>query len=1113
MLRFILGRSGSGKTKMIHTLLCEQAKAGIPKQMLLVPEQYSFESERTILRRMGAKDARNVEISSFTRLTDLVFRQTGGLAGRRLDDGGRCILMSLALEQVKDQLTLYKRQSDQMELVTLMLSALSEFKMCAVTPSELRAAADTMEEGSLRQKAHETALIVEAYEALVAQSYIDPLDDLTRLANVLQEYPFFEGYTVMLDSFSGFTMQEMKVLEWILRQAKDVYISLCADGVQGRDDGIALFSPVQKTIHQLTRMAKGNHIEVAPPVYLTQPGRFEGDGLKVLEQSVFRNDKLVWEEETEDVHIYNAADLYDEADFVARTVRRLVMQDRYRYRDFAVIARTTEAYRGILDTAFEKYEIPYFMDKPEAIDAKPLMNLVLTAFDIVHSSFASDDIFRYLKTGLAGLSTEEISVLENYVLLWDIRGKRWQQEFTFHPRGFSEELRESDAQELHCINTLRERVVVPLVHFAERLHSACGEDMARAAYLLLEEVGVAQHLKKLAADLRQSAEPDLAEEQLRLWDMLMGVLDQTALVLKKQAVTSKRYAGLLKLVIDAGNIAFIPQGLDEVTVGGADRTRPAQPKVVFVIGAAEGDFPRSPVAAGVFSDAERRFLISKGLPMYDPLENLAVQERFLAYTVMTSPSQKLYLSWASTTASGGAKTPSAIIRETKRILPKVRVADIYSEDQRDLVWARQPAFEMTARLWRTGSRFSESLKSYFNGKEEYAARMQALNRASNGFSAVFRNTEKSKRLFGANMRLSASQVEKYYLCRFQYFCQYGLRAKERKPAAFDALEYGSLMHFLLERMLKKHADGLAVLGQKEMKQEIDMLLEQYVETKLGGWEDKTPRFRFQFSRLAATAEILIRHIAAEFVQSEFQPQDYELTIAEEGDVRPLVLGLPDGGTVTIEGKVDRVDVMQKNGVSYVRIIDYKTGTKEFKLSDILYGLNMQMLIYMAAIWQNGEPRYGKVLPAGILYMPASRPVISVQRDTAEEKIEAEMNKKLRMNGLVLDDAQVISGMEAKAQGVFIPVALKDGAPAKLDSVANLAQMGTIVKRIEKQIADMACTLQQGDVSPLPAAGEYDACGWCPYASVCGHEKDSANVTVEKWDRGKVLEELAKESER
>lgn len=1085
MLCLILGRAGSGKTYTIRQTLCDLARQGSQKLMLLVPEQYSFESERAMLRLLGAKDEQNVQVVSFTRLADLVFRRYGGLAGRRLDDGGRSILMSLALEQVSAELPLYQKHAQTPELVSMMLSACAEMKMCAVTPNDLTAAAKKMQDSTLKEKTAELALIFSAYDALVSQSYLDPLDDLTRLKKLLEEQNFFSGYTVMLDSFKGFTVQELDVLELIIRQADDVTVSLCTDTLDDAENGVGLFSQVCRTAKQLLRLARENGVQVAAPVVLKGGVRFRGDSLSALEKSVFRVPHQSFEGKTEEVILYNAKNIYDESAFTAASIRKLVMEQGYRYRDFAIITRSLENYRGCLDVSLERYEIPFFMDRPRAIDAEPLMHLVLCAFQIVRGGFQSDDIFAYLKTGLAGLSPYDISLLENYTYMWNLSGRKWLETWNANPQGFAGAVTDSQAEQLNALNTLREKTVEPLDKFARSITEADGESMARAIYTLLTDVDVPTHLKELCRNLKATGQTELAEQQLRLWDLLMNILDQTALVLKDKNLSYARYSELLRLVILAGSISSIPQGLDEVTVGAADRMRPAEPKVVFLIGAVQGEFPLVPSANGVFSDEERRALIGFGLPLTSTLDDTAVEERFLAYAAMTSPSEKLYLSWPCSGISGEAKSASSIVTEAQAVLPNLTEIDEMILSQDYFAAAKEPAFELAAKLWKQDSLFSVTLKALFERREEYAPRLSALERASQKRPVRFEDGAKAKALFDTGRHLSATQIEQYHLCRFLYFCRYGLGAKERMPAEMNALEYGSLMHFLLENLFRTFgSEQINAMSRQELKDKITNAINRYVEEKMGGSADKSPRFIFLFNRLADSAQVIISHIAKELSQSSFKPAEYELELRDGTEFPPLTVPLSGGETVTIDGKIDRVDIMEKDGEQYIRVIDYKTGKKEFKFADVLVGINMQMLIYLAAVIESG-----KVQPAGVLYMPATRPIIAAARGAAEDEIQKEAEKKMSMNGIVLNDSEIIRGMEADATGRYIPVALKDGTPTRTDNVVSENELKSTIQYIKSLIAGMEQTLHSGDVAADPLSGDYDACGYCPYSSVCGHEKD------------------------
>lgn len=1104
MLKLVLGRAGSGKTTYLREMVRDSLRV-FPERpvFLLVPEQASFENERAMLELLGAEDAQRVRVLSFSRLADEAFRLYGGGAGRRLDDGGRSLFMSLALDAVRDQLDFYRRGAESGELAALMLQISTELKMCAVSPEDLRRTAARLPEGALRRKLQEASLILAAYDALVAQSFLDPLDDLTRAKPLLRENGFFRGAFAAVDSFTAFTMQEYEILKILLEQGEETAVSLCADGLEDPEDGVGLFSLVKRTGRRLRGLAREAGCPVAAPVLLPSGARFASPGLRALEGALYRPGREPFPGEDGAV-LYRAASRYGEADFVSAEIRRLVMTGEYRYGDFAVIARDADTYAGILDRALEARDIPYFMDQPASMESEPLMRLVLAALQAVRTGLRTGEVLLYLKTGLAGLEPEEIAGLENYAFLWSISGKGWREEWTDHPRGFEEAMTEEDAAQLARLNASRERAVAPLLALARTVEEGDGEACARALYRLLEQVDAAEALRRLAVRLEEMGRPDLAGQQIRLWDMLMNILDQCAMVLKGTVLGCARFAELLRRVISSGALASIPQGLDQVTVGSADRIRPNSPRVTFLVGAAQGEFPAAPSSNSLFSGAERRELIQLGLPLNETLEGTAVQERFLTYTAMTSASHRLYVSWPQ---SGGE--PSSLVGELLAVLPSVRTLAEGEMDPQFFANGEKPAFEQAARLWRQGTPWAEALGQYFEGRGEYAPRLRALDRARDRRPALIGDPALAQELFGRVMTLSATQVEKFYLCHFQYFCRFGLGARERRAAGLDAMEYGSVMHFLLETVLRE--DGprqAAAWSGEELEGRLSALLEEYAERKLGGAARRTARFQYLFARLAQAAAVIVRRVAEELCQSRFQPEDFELPVGR-GGVPALRLRLPQG-EARLEGKIDRVDLLREDGQLYVRVVDYKTGKKEFKLSDILYGLNMQMLLYLAAVAENGAARYGAPpKPAGVLYMPSAEPLLSAGGGAAE-KAEAERDKALRMNGLLLDDPGILQAMEAKGEGRYIPTVLKNGEPARRDSLVSLRDMDCILHHVKRMVGEMAQSLWDGDVQAEPVSGAYDACQWCPYAAVCGHEKEDPARAMARLDKKTALDQLREE---
>lgn len=1114
MLQFIIGRSGSGKTNYIQQLLCGLARDGKEKLICLVPEQLSFATEKSFLKLLGAKESRHIEVLSFSRMVDFAFRQIGGLSGIPIDDGGRSVLMSLALEQAQDQLVLYARQAHRPEFAEIMLTAVKEFKMCGISTNGLRAAAEQLDNATLTQKLNETALITDIYNALLEQNYIDPLDNLTKLSGALLEHKIFEDYTVVIDAFSGFTGAEQLVLAQLMKQCESCYITLCTSKEE-MASGSYRFATTNATKRTLTNLAKANSVKVKTPVYLEKNFRTGSEHLLAVEKQLYFPEKKPVKSTCENVTLYTARDIYGECAFIAREVRRLVIEEGCRYRDIAVVCRNLDEYTGVLDAEFDAFELAYFMDKPQQIDTKPLIVFVLSALDVVHSRFSTEHILRFLKTGIAGVNPEEIAQLENYAYIWGINGVQWKSPFVGNPAGYSNEFTKEQQLELNLIERLRKKIIPPLEEFGKGIASGNGKQLSFAVYKLLEQFNAEQQIQESAQKFLEENSLEKANTQVRIWDIFISALDQTAVLLKDFNVTSRRYAQLLKTVISAQDIAFIPQGIDQITVGTADRVRLNEPKVVFLLGCVEGEFPSAPVASGVFNNTERKLLITMQLKLYDALEQLSAMEQFYAYTAAVSASQSLYASCYELSLEGEVKYPSTLFTELKAILPEIKPGSQKAESPYNNLWSEKQAFAAMAANWNSSTENEARLKEYFSKHEQYKETVSALEAYAENAPARLKNKETASKMFDAAIRLSASQVEKFYLCAFQYFCRYGLKVKERKKAEIDSAQYGSLIHYLLERLFKAYTvNELSAFSKEELETLIRQLMESYLEEYLGGSETKSKRYLHSYFKIKDAAVMLTMHMLEELLQSEFKPIDYELKIGED---IPAYQVQTDYGTVSLQGFVDRVDIYREDDKAYIRVVDYKTNSKKFVLTDVSYGLNMQMLLYLSAIVRGGREKYeGEVVPAGVLYMPAGEAYVNAAGENKEQQ-EKDRKKALKMNGLLLDDVHLIQAMEPDGKAVYIPVALTLDKPKKnkkdeakplpptysisgrtKGNTVSPEQMRRIFDRIDFLIAKMAAALFSGSIEAVPAkSSSYDACEYCPYTAICRYTQNTPHNEIRK----------------
>ena len=1083
MLRFILGKSGTGKTTYIYEKISEHAKNGNDKILMLVPDMSTFETEKAFLNLLGARLSKNIKVFGFSRLCRFVFEHTSNLPQNVIDSGTRAVIMNIALEQLTEKLKLLKTKNTK-SLTEIMLQTLSDCKKNIISTDTLYEVSKNVENETLKTKLYETALILDTFDAILSQSYVDPLDDLTRLYNILLENIIFDGYTVFVDSFSGFSAQQLKVLRLIMSQSSSVFVALTLDP---ESDGMEeVFATSLATYKTLKNIAKSDCVDIKTPVKLTENKKFLNSELELLENSIFRNNIKPDSQNPENIILYSASDRYEECEFVARQIKHLIVDENYIYNDISVICHDTQPYKGIINTVFEKYEIPYFMDAHSDIEVKPVVRLVNSIFRIVLDNIERDDVISLLKTGLTENSPQEISLFENYTYIWNINNSAFKSEFTQNPRGFSSTFTDNDKMNLEIVEKVRKSVVEPLLKFGENIKNKNGREITELLYHLLTELKAQDALNSMYESLENGVEKGLGAEQIRVWNFLMDAFDKTVAVIGDTPVSPKRYYELLSIQISSIELMQIPQTIDSVTVTTAQRVRISKQKVTFLIGCIDGEFPAVPHCSGVFSSFELKMLSLNDLKLSEDFSDLADLETFMAYSCMTSPSEKLYVTYPSADLLGTPYNPSVIFEEIRKAFPNIIMLDKADFDRKkDSMYALQPAFEEYARSLSQNSAEIKSLGEYFSADNHYSSQYNAVHRSIENSPFRIENPENAEKLFGENLNISASQIEKFSLCRFAYFCNYGLNIKERRRAEINPMEYGTLVHYILEKFFSRfNKSEYSEMSDDNLKVFIGNVLSEYIEQYFGGAESRTKAFLYNLKVLSDNAFILLKHIVTELSQSDFDVADCELKIGE--DIPSYTINLPDGHKIAVCGFVDRVDVMEKDGEKFLRVIDYKTGTKKFKLSDILYGLNLQMLLYLYSIKLNGNSKYGEITPAGILYMPATVPVVSAPTELSDDKINSEIDKALRMNGLLLDDVSVIKGMDKSETGKYIPVKIKLDTAVSERSIANIEQFGKIFKKLERTVASMGREIYRGNIQASPAKGAHDACEYCPYDSVCAY---------------------------
>ena len=1090
MLQFVLGTAGSGKTWYVRNLIAEKVKSGERGIMLLVPEQNNYESERAMLRLLGSASTEVVEVASFTLLARNIAQVCGSDALRTADDGIKMLMMGRALRSVRGQLTVYGKSEVSKELCSKFLDFYTELKRSAVTNSELLQSAGKLS-GAVSNKIEDISTVLGAYEGLLKGRFNDPLDDLLKLDENLNSIEYFKDRTVVIDAFKGFTEQQYRILSHIIRQAREIYVTVCADSLHDGDEETGVFSNNKAAAAHILQLAHDNNVTVAPPITVNTDKRFNGTVLRSVESLMRGGDPV--ECEGGELTVCACLNSYDEADYVARTVRRMVRTQGYRYRDFAVIARDIGAYRNLLVDAFERYNVACFSDMRTDAGSLALFRFVLNAISCAAFGFRGDAVMQCVKSVLSGISVEEASLVENYALIWNISGSEWTEEWTKNPDGLEEKF---DRDLLRRINSVRERAVLPLQKLSAELSSGDVRTVCRGIYDFLISVGADKNLARYADEFEARGEFYSANIHRKSWSTLMSCLDNAVRVFDGDVCDKREFCDLFQILLNSCDIGAIPDRLDEVVLGSADRIRAGNPRITFVIGANYSVFPRPVGKGSLLSLAERKSLIDAGIAVPDYENHTAVDEQFFIYSALCTPSEGLYITYHTSSVSGGKSMPAEFVGKILDGIPQA-VHTVSADSERDRFEGVLPSVELVS---------TEKYRPYADALREQllqrgiAQGSISLNGPDSSTSEI--KPENALRLFGENIKMSASRVETYARCPFSFFCKFGLSARPVRSAELDVMRRGTLIHYVLEKSVFSHGRELSQMTAEQRMSEISELLHEYSDKTLGGYDSLDKGFLFMLDRIALLIDRLLSRIGEEMSVCDFTPDKFELNIG--GDEIDAVTVPLDNGSVTLTGLIDRVDVYRADGRTYVRIVDYKTGSKQFDLSDIFYGMNMQMLIYLFAVVSSGM--YENAVPAGVLYMPSKRPIHSVDRGVDDSKLSGMDDDKLRMNGLLLDDTVSLSAMEQDGAGRFIPYF--PNSRRATSYIADKNAFDALNEKVKNILRAVGDCIHSGKVcaEPTDPAGG-DACKYCDYASVCLRDDSDVHKSVEKLSLSQALLKL------
>ena len=1169
-LQLILGGSGAGKTTYLYDEVIRLSMEHPDEQyFLIVPEQFTMQTQKDIVTRHPHHGTMNIDIVSFARLAYRIFEELAVKQLAVLDDMGKSMVLRKVAAAEKRQLVLFGGQLNKAGFVGQLKSMLSEFYQYGITPDALREMVPDAKSPLLKQKLEDLALVEQRFQEYIEGHYITTEQVLDVLCRLIPRSKLIRSSVIALDGYTGFTPVQYRLAELFLVYAKQVYVTVTADekvGIYGKMGIQNLFYMSRQMAVRLSEIAEKNQVKKLPDIMLTDQKnrRFaKSPEIAWMESHLFRYgmETSYSGDDSGSMEFFQAVNPAGEVSYVAHRIQELVQKKQARYRDIAVITGDLPGYGKEIAHQFAQNGIPHFLDDKKNVLDNCLVELIRSSLEAVRQDFSYESVMRFLRTGLVSQNRPMMDRLENYILALGIRGgKRFRETWERTYRG---------AGELNLVelNAYRDRVLAPLFAmqdaFREERLTVAG--MTAAVLQLLADCGAEEKLKNYQEYFTKIGEHRLAKEYGQVYGLVTEMLKRLSELLGEENVSRKEYLEILDAGFAELKVGVIPAVADRVVVGDITRTRLAHVKILFFVGVNDGIVPARGEKGSLLSDRDRAFLGEHHMELAPTAKEESFQQRFYLYLMMTKPSEHLMISWSRVGADGKSRRPSFLVNELRNMFPHAGFADQESLPEQEIYSVTEAKKKLAEELGVYRDRpfalilgdAGQSMKAGETGnveqngeaaancagvEDETPAQFLELYRwfaSSDDYRKTVRNLTEAaffvyekkgishavaRALYGEVLSGSVTRLEQYAACAYGHFLKYGLELVERKRYELAASDIGNLFHESIDRcfreVLEKGYDWHTMTDETRdalVDRCVASVTEQYGNTILGS----SARNAYLAHRVEQITKRTIWALQQQILKGDFKPAGFEVSFSATDNLKAMKIALSEDETLHLRGRVDRLDVCEDGEKVYVKIIDYKSGSTSFDLLALYYGLQLQLVVYMDAVTEMTQKHYpGKdIVPAGILYYNIADPLADKNGEPDPEQIDAEILKKLRMNGLVNSELEAVRHLDRTIvkESDVIPVVLKDGeVQAGRSSVANRERFMRLSQFVHRKLKEAGKEILDGEIGVEPYKnGQRTACDYCPYHAVCGFDRKTSGYEFRKWKNRKteeIWEEICKEQQ-
>ncbi|MBP3470370.1 MAG: exodeoxyribonuclease V subunit gamma [Lachnospiraceae bacterium] len=1112
-LRFYVGSSGAGKSSRLQEDIIKRSIREPDRHFfVLVPDQFTMQTQKEMIERHPKHGFMNIEIFSFGRLAHYIFEEVGHPERIPLDDTGKNLILRKLASEMEEQLPVLGSRLKKTGYIHEVKSVISEFMQYSLDVREVGKLCDAVEgKPVLRGKLRDINLLYEKFLAYLGEKYITTEETMDFLAEALERSEIIRGSVVAMDGFTGFTPVQYKVISRLLSLCDEMAMTVILPaeefgGNAKEQTEEELFALSKKTVMKMERLCKELEVSRGEDVLLAGNPviRYRNQPvLAHLEQNIFQSGAGVFNGKPDGLSVFCAISPREEMKKIFISIRRLIREKKYAYRDIAVVTGDLERYAPYAAQLSEQYDIPIFIDNNRKLGLNPFTEYIKSGLKVIHKNFSYESVVHFLKCGFTGLSEEEIDRLENYMLALRIRGeKTWSRSFVRYPAYMKQKEEEQQQKELCQINASREAVMELLTPLLAMKKGGPAEKMVTILYHFIADHGIYEKLQVYAEEFKAQNDLVRASEYEQIYDYLMKLLEQMAALLEGEELTLEEFIEILEAGILELQVGILPQDIDRVIIGDIERTRLKQVKVLFFAGVNEGVIPKHSAGGGMISDLDREYIFDAGYELSPTPRQKMYTQRLYLYMNMTKPSEELYISYARTDAQGKALRPSYLLGTLHKLFSELEEHDTAQDSRMDDIVALKDAGEYLAEMLchYAAQTMPEEEKPEFMSLYKVFAKKEAETLHTLKEAAFYRyqsealGRETARALYGMVLENSISRMEMFARCAYAHFLQYGMQLQEREDYSFDVLDMGNFFHQALEQFGHKLQEkGLTWLNfsEEEAKELLQRILEN-IATEYG--ESVIYRDERTAYRLRQIHRILVRtvkNLQYQLKKGKFIPQEFEYSFRKEVGLDKVRLGLSEDEKMMLQGKIDRYDTYEKDDKIYVKVIDFKSRDKKVDLIQLYYGLQLQLAVYLEQASERVQKKHPekKVVPAALFYYPVIDPVMDQENaNVTTEEWENWMHERLRVSGYLLEDEEVVQGLDTAftdASDVVYLERKKDGSYTAASQVLSEESFETINSYVNRMIGKIGDRILQGERKAEPC-GE-TACQYCNFKEVCGFD--------------------------